>query len=134
MQNLSKIIERVYSGVRWEEEVSYCRAIKAGKYVFVSGTVSVNEQNEIVGDNMYDQASFIFKKIESVLKKFDMSLSNVIRTRMFVTNIDMFDGLAKAHKKSFNDNPPVATCVEITRLINTELLVEIEVDAYRNEG
>jgi len=123
------ITQRVFSNTKWEGEVAYCRAIRKGNLIFVSGTTAVNEKLEIVGDNMYEQCFFIFQKIERALHECGASLSDVVRTRTFVTNINDFDGFAKAHQQFFKNNPPSATCVEVSRFVNNQLLVEIEVDA-----
>jgi len=127
---MNRVKNRVFSGAIWEKQVAYCRAIKLGDFVLVSGTTSVDENSTIVGETMYEQAIFIFKKIEKALEEFDLGLCNVVRTRMFVTNIDDFDDLARAHKEIFSETPPVATCVEVSRFVDEKLLVEIEVDAY----
>ncbi len=122
-------MKNIYSGTIWEKEVAYCRAKKVGNLIFVSGTTSVNDQGEIVGDDLYQQSKFIFQKIETALKACGASLKDVVRTRTFVTNIEDFNQFAQAHKESFTGIDPVATCVEVTRLVNEKLLVEIEVDA-----
>lgn len=130
---MNRVKNRVFSGAIWEKQVAYCRAIKAGEFVLVSGTTSVDENSTIIGENVYEQSIFIFKKIEKALEEFNINISNVVRTRMFITNIDAFDELAKAHKEVFNENPPVATCVEVSRFVDEKLLIEIEVDAYYGE-
>ena len=122
------MIQRVFSNTKWEAEVAYCRAIRKGNLVFVSGTTAVNENGEIVGDNMYGQCVFIFQKIEKALNECGASLNYVVRTRTFVTDMKDFDGFAKAHQQFFKNNPPVATCVEVSAFVNDKLLVEIEVD------
>lgn len=122
-------MKNIYSGSIWEKEVAYCRAKKIGNLIFVSGTTASNEKGEVVGNDVYEQTDFIFKKIEAALKQCGASLKDVVRTRTFVTDISKFDQFAKAHKKHFTGIDPVATCVEVTRLVNEKLLVEIEVDA-----
>ncbi|MBU6339240.1 MAG: RidA family protein [Rickettsiales bacterium] len=122
-------IQNIYSGTKWEKEVAYCRAKKVGNMVFVSGTTAVDENGNIVGENVYTQSKFIFKKIENALKACGASLSDVVRTRTFITNINSFDEFARAHKENFSGIDPVATCVEVSRLVNNKLLIEIEVDA-----
>jgi len=118
------------SGAKWEDIVGYSRAVKIGNVIAVSGTTAVDENSNIVGkDNAYEQTVFIFKKIETALQKLGASMENVIRTRMFVTNIDNWEEIGKAHGEFFREIKPAATMVEISKLIDNELLVEIEVDA-----
>ena len=123
----------ISSGTIWEEKVGYSRAVKVGNQVFVSGTVAVDENGKTVGEgNPYEQAKFIFSKIEKALLQADATLSDVVRTRMFVSDINNFDEITKAHGEIFADIRPAATLVEISRLVNN-LLVEIEVDAIINK-
>ena len=122
-------MKNIYSGTIWEKEVAYCRAKKVGNLIFVSGTTASGENGEVVGDNVYEQSKFIFAKIEKALQQCGASLQDVVRTRTFITNIDDFDQFARAHKENFTGIDPVATCVEVTRLVNPNLLIEIEVDA-----
>jgi enamine deaminase RidA (YjgF/YER057c/UK114 family) len=127
--------KRVYSGTTWEEEIAYCRAIRVGNTVTVSGTTAVDDNGETVFVNdMYGQTIYIFKKIERALKELNFSLSDIVRTRMFVTNIKAFDDVGRAHKIMFNGIDPTATCVEITRLVKDDLLIEIEVDAMADNN
>jgi len=123
----------ISSGTIWEEKVGYSRAVKVGNQVFVSGTVAVDENGKTVGEgNPYKQAKFVFSKIEKALLQADATLSDVVRTRMFVSDINNFDEITKAHGEIFADIRPAATLVEISRLVNN-LLVEIEVDAIINK-
>jgi len=122
--------QRVYSGTIWEKEVAYCRARRVGQLVFVAGTTAVNEAGEIVGgEDMGAQARFIFGKIEKALLECGAQLRDVVRTRMFVTDLSQFEGVGKAHRAAFSGIDPVATCVQITALVDPRLLIEIEVDA-----
>src|SRR5690349_15237819 len=93
--------QNVYSGAPWEKKVAYCRAKRCGALVFVSGTVAVDQDGKVVGEGMYEQARFVFQKIERALKECGASLKDVVRTRMFVTDLDMFDGVAQAHREAF---------------------------------
>lgn len=123
----------ISSGTIWEEKVGYSRAVKVGNQVFVSGTVAVDENGKTIGEgNPYEQAKFIFSKIEKALMQAGATLNDVVRTRMFVTDINNFDEITKAHGEVFSDIRPAATLVEISRLVNN-LLVEIEVDAIINK-
>lgn len=125
--------KRVYSGAPWEKEVAYCRAVRFGSIVVVSGTTAVNEAGEVVGDNLYTQTSFIFKKIKSALNELDVSMENVVRTRSFVTSIDQFDDFARAHREVFSGIDPAASCIQVSALVDPRLLIEIEVDAVIEE-
>lgn len=132
--NQAPIRHNVYSGAPWEKRVAYCRAKRVGAHVFVSGTVAVDEQGNSVGaDSMLEQARYIFAKIERALNACHASLRDVVRTRMFVTDLGRFDEVAQAHHEAFSGIDPVATCVEISRLVRPELLIEIEVDALLDD-
>ena len=122
-------MKTVYSGSIWEKQVSYCRAKKAGNLVFVSGTTASNEKGEVVGDDVYLQSKYIFEKIKKALNECGCDFKDVVRTRTFISDITKFDLFAKAHHEVFEGIDPTATCVEITRLVNDKLLIEIEVDA-----
>lgn len=127
---MNKREQRVYSGRKWEEQVSYCRALRVGNTVFVAGTTAVDANGEVVAPgDVGAQAKFILDKIGRALKECGSSLRDVVRTRMFVTNIEQFDGVAAAHRHAFEEAPPVATCVEVTKLVDPRLVIEIEVDA-----
>jgi enamine deaminase RidA (YjgF/YER057c/UK114 family) len=129
------IRHNVYSGAPWEKRVAYCRAKRVGAHVFVSGTVAVDEQGDSVGgDSMLEQARYIFAKIERALNGCHAGLRDVVRTRMFVTNIARFEEVAQAHHEAFAGIDPVATCVEIARLVRPELLIEVEVDALLDDA
>lgn len=126
--------QRVYSGAPWEKQVAYCRANRVGKIISVSGTTSVDSSGAVVGDNdIYRQTKYIFEKISRALDELGASLSNVTRTRMFITNIELFPDVARAHKEVFENIDPAATCVEVNRLVRDELLIEIEVDGVLND-
>ena len=107
----------------WEARVGYARAVRIGDFVFVSGTTSD-------GPDAYVQAKGAIARIERALEEAGASLDDVVRTRMYVVNIDDWELVAKAHHEAFGDVRPASTMVEIKRLIAADLLVEIEVDAY----
>ena len=120
------------SGAKWEDIVGYSRAVQIGNQLEISGTVATNEKGEVVGkDDFYLQTKFIIQKIESVLKKAGFSLHDVIRTRIFVTDISHWEEVGKAHGEFFNKIKPVTSMIEINRLIDADYLVEIEVSAVK---
>ena len=120
----------ISSGAPWEATVGYSRAVKVGGQVFVSGTTAVDEQGAIVGKaDAYAQAKFILEKIGKALQAAGASFGDVVRTRIFVTNIDDWPAIGRAHGEVFKDIRPAATMVEVSRLIDPELLVEIEAEA-----
>lgn len=121
--------QNVYTGTTWEKQVAYCRAKRVGNAVFVSGTVAVNEAGKVVGNTLYEQARFILQKIERALHECDATLADVVRTRMFITDFTLFDGVARAHHEAFQGIDPVTTCVQVAALVTPDLLVEIEADA-----
>lgn len=118
------------SGTPWEKTVGYSRAVRVGPHVFVSGTTASNLDGSTVAiGDAYAQAVFIFRRIEAALADVGAKLSEVVRTRMFVTDIDRWEEIGRAHGEFFAGINPAATMVEIRRLINPDHLVEIEVDA-----
>lgn len=120
----------ISSGTPWEASVAYSRAVRAGNLVFVSGTTASDEQEQTVSvGDAYGQTQFIFRKIESALKEAGAELSDVVRTRMYVTDIDRWEEIGKAHGEVFSEIRPASTMVEVSRLVNPDHLVEIEVDA-----
>jgi enamine deaminase RidA (YjgF/YER057c/UK114 family) len=113
----------ISSGSVYEKRVGYSRAVRHGDFVSVSGTTSN-------GEDAYVQTKGAIARIERALEEAGASLDDVVRTRMFVVNIDDWELIAKAHKEAFGDIAPAATMVEVQRLIASDLLVEIEVDAH----
>jgi enamine deaminase RidA (YjgF/YER057c/UK114 family) len=118
------------TGTPWESAVGYSRAVRVGNQVFVSGTTASAEDGStmFVGDAA-EQARFALQKIELSLKAVGATLSDVARTRMFVVDIGEWEEIGKVHGEFFADVRPVATMVEVSRLVNPDHLVEIEVDA-----
>ena len=126
--------KNISSGTKWETIVGYSRAVRVGNIVEVSGTTAVDGDTIVGKDDVYEQAKFIFQKIEKALKEAGAEMSDVTRTRMYVTDIDLqWEQVAKAHAEFFFEIKPVTTMVEVNKLINPDLLVEIEVTAVVNE-
>jgi len=120
----------ISSGTVWEKKFGYSRAVKVGNLVFVAGTTAANENGEVVGkDNVYQQAIFIYKKIEKALQEAGASMQNVVRIRTFITDMKRSSEVLKAQGEIFSEIRPAATIVETTALINPDLLLEIEADA-----
>jgi len=118
------------SGAQWEEIVGYSRAVRIGNLVEVTGTVAVDEHNQVVGvNNPYEQTKYILQKIEKVLERAGASMKDVIRTRIYVTDISRWEEYGKAHGEYFRKIKPCTTMVEIKGLISPEYLVEIEATA-----
>ena len=118
------------SGGPWEDAVGYSRAVRVSNRVYVSGTTSAGEDGEIAGaGDAESQTRVALQNIESALKECDASLADVVRTRMFVTDIDHWEAVARAHREVFADIRPAATMVEVSRLLHPDMLVEIEAEA-----
>jgi enamine deaminase RidA (YjgF/YER057c/UK114 family) len=118
------------SGTKWEPFVGYCRAVKIGNNIYVSGTTATNEQGQIIGiGNPYLQTKQVIQNIEKALLALKSSLNDVVRTRIYVTNIDQWEEVGKAHGEYFRGIDPASTMVEVSNLIDPEMLVEIEAEA-----
>ena len=122
--------QRISSGTAWEEIVGYSRAVRIGNLVEVAGTTAVDEAGNVVGvDDPGAQTRYILQKIEKALTAAGATMQDVVRTRMFVTDISRWEAVGRAHGEFFREVKPVATMVEVSALIVPELLVEIEVTA-----
>ena len=126
--------QNISSGTHWESVVGYSRAVRVGDYVFVSGTTATNKEGHIIGiGNPYLQTIRIIKNIQIALEMAGAYLQDVVRTRIYVTDISNWEKVGQAHSEYFEQIRPAATLVEVLSLINPELLVEIEADAVLNE-
>jgi len=122
--------ESVSSGAPWEASVAYSRAVRVGDHIYVSGTTAVRPDGTIEGDgDAYAQTVAVLGIIRRALERLGSSIEDVVRTRMFVTDIDQWEAIGRAHGEVFRDVRPASTMVEVTRLIERGVLVEIEADA-----
>jgi enamine deaminase RidA (YjgF/YER057c/UK114 family) len=121
----------ISSGTKWEPLVGYSRAVRVGPHVHVAGTTAVDASGALVGENdAYAQTVFILAKIKAALQEAGASMSQVVRTRMFVTDIGRFEEIGRAHGEVFRDIRPASTMVEVKALVDPGMLIEIEADAY----
>ena len=126
---------RISSGAPWEPVAAYSRAVKAGEFVAVSGTTATDERGLVVGGGqMYVQARQALLNIRMALQRVGLSMQDVVRTRMFVTDISRFAEVARAHHEFFAETPPASTMVEVKGLVLPTMLIEIEADAYRGSA
>ena len=121
--------KNISSGSPWEDIVGYSRAVRIDNIIEVAGTTAMDGDTLIGKGDIYLQTVFIFRKIEKALHEAGASLTDVVRTRMFVTDIERWEDVGKAHGEFFKDIKPVATMLEVSKLINDDLLIEIEVTA-----
>ena len=122
--------QRAFSGAPWESEVGYCRALKAGPHIYVTGTAPVDNEGAVVapGDG-YEQAKRCLEIIECALQSLGADRTRVVRTRMFVTDIARWAEFGRAHREFFGEHRPATAMVEVARLIDPAMLIEIEAEA-----
>ncbi|MGD2110022.1 MAG: RidA family protein [Phycisphaerae bacterium] len=122
--------QRVFSNAKWENEVGYCRAIRAGNHIYVTGTAPIDENSDVYapGDG-YAQTRRCLEIIEKALSELGANMTDVVRTRMFVTDITRLPEYGRAHREFFADHRPATTMVEVRSLADPAMLIEIEADA-----
>ena len=122
--------QKYSSGAKWESIVGYSRAVRVGDRIYVTGTTATDENGGIVGvGDAYAQTVQVIKNIERALKALGATLENVVRTRIFVTDISRWEEYGKAHGEFFGSILPATTMVEVSKLIDPQMLIEIEADA-----
>lgn len=119
------------SGAKWENIVGYSRAVQVGNHIEVAGTVAADENGVVAKGDMYGQTRFIIQKISAALEKAGFSLKDVVRTRLFVTDISRWEQVGKAHGEFFRDIKPATSMIEVKGLIDPDYLIEIEVTAIK---
>ena len=120
----------ISSGAPWEESVGYSRAVQVGNYVHVSGTTATKDGLVVGKGDAYIQTKRIFEIIADALREAGTDLDSVVRTRIYVTNINDWEAVGRAHGETFAKTKPASTLVEVKGLIDSDMLVEIEIDAY----
>ena len=123
--------KRVFSGAPWEGKIGYCRALKAGDHIHVTGTAPVDEKGGVhAPGDAYAQTRRCLELVEKALAGLGAGMKEVVRTRMFVTDITLWREFGRAHKEVFGDFPPTTSMVEVRSLIHPDMLIEIEADAF----
>lgn len=127
---MSEHRQNISSGAKWEDIVGYSRAVRVGNRIYMTGTTAIDENGNIVGANDgYAQAVQCIRNIERALKQAGATLANVVRTRMFVTDISRWQEYGRAHREFFGEIRPCATMIEVRALIDPAMLIEIEIEA-----
>ncbi len=121
---------RVFSGAPWESQVGYCRAVRAGEHIYVSGTAPIDDEGQVFAPgDAYRQARRCLEIIEQALEELDCVRESVVRTRMFVTDITRWEEYGRANGEFFSEHPPATSMVEVRSLVHQDMLIEIEADA-----
>lgn len=121
---------RTFSGVRWESTTGYCRAIRVGNQIHVSGTAPIAPDGSVFAPgDAYAQTQYCLEVIQTALENLDSGCEEVVRTRLYVTDIDRAEEYAQAHREFFGEHPPANTMVGIQALVDPQMLVEVEVEA-----
>lgn len=127
--------ERVHTNAPWESAVGYCRALRAGDHIFVTGTAPLDDQGNIVfPGNAYAQTKRCLEIIDKALAGLGADRSHVVRTRILVTDIDRWQEYGKAHQEHFAEHPPATIMFQVARFIHPDIMVEIEADAVAPRG
>jgi enamine deaminase RidA (YjgF/YER057c/UK114 family) len=124
--------KNILSGSHWEDKMGYCRAVKLGNIIEVSGTVAIVDGEIVKKDDIYAQTLNILTRIEVVLKEAGAKMSDVVRTRMFTTDISQWEEIARAHGAFFGEIKPTTGLYEVSKLINPDCMIEIEFTAILN--
>lgn len=119
----------VSSGTEWEPRVGYSRAVRVGPHVHVSGTTATDEDGSVVGETAYEQTVRALANVASALKRAGATVDDVVRTRMYVLDAEDWEDVGRAHAETFGDVRPAATMVEVSRLVDPAMLVEVEATA-----
>lgn len=123
---------RYSTGTVWEQTAAYSRALQAGPHIYVSGTTAVDESGQVVGlDDVATQFNVCMDRIEQALAHFGATRRDIVRTRVYLTDMARFEDYARAHGERFRGIEPVNTMVEVSALVHPDMLIEVEVDAYR---
>ncbi len=124
-------IQRHFTNTEWEPKVGYCRALRAGNLIYLSGTAPVGDDGSTFAPgNAHAQARRCFEIIQRTLTAMNSGLHQVVRTRMYVTDISQWEAFGRAHQEFFGEHPPVTTMVETKALINADMLIEVEAEAF----
>lgn len=128
---MSENVRRAWSGAPWEREVGYCRALRKGSHVWVTGTVALDEERRPYAPGDPEaQTRRCFEIIEKALQDVGAELKDVVRTRMYVTDIGHWEAFGRAHGAFFKDHPPATTMIEVSKFIGPDFMIEIEADAF----